>query len=66
MAEHICKTPGKMSRPHSSVGEDSSVLGCDTVCLVSSSEVVCAFIFKVKHSQKNASFLDSLTLKMAL
>jgi len=24
------------------------------------------FIFKVKHSQKNASFLDSLTLKMTL
>ena len=39
MAEQNCKTPQKTLRPHISVAEDSSLLGCDTVCLVSSSEV---------------------------
>ena len=33
------KTTRKMWHRHSTVAENSSVLGCDTVCLVSSSEV---------------------------
>ena len=39
MAQQSYKTTHKMRGSHISVAEDSSVLGCDTVCLVSSSEV---------------------------
>jgi len=39
MAQQNYKTTHKMGGSHISAAEDSCVLGCDTVCLVSSSEV---------------------------